>query len=59
MLVNLARRAVTAYLDDATVIECPDRLDAMAGVFVTLNYLTRKKKNIFAGVSAFPYLRRF
>ena len=54
MLVNLARRAVAAYLDNATVIESPDRLDVMAGVFVTLNYLTRKKEEHLRGCIGFP-----
>jgi uncharacterized protein (TIGR00296 family) len=54
MLVSLARRAVTTYLDDASVIECPDRLDVMAGVFVTLNYLTRKKEEHLRGCIGFP-----
>lgn len=52
-LVRLARRAVETYLLDSTVIrpekDSPDR----AGVFVSLNYLTRNKEEHLRGCIGF------
>ena len=52
-LVRLARRAVETYLRDSTVIrpekDSPDR----AGVFVSLNYLTRNKEEHLRGCIGF------
>lgn len=52
-LVRLARRAVETYLRDFTVIrpekDSPDR----AGVFVSLNYLTRNKEEHLRGCIGF------
>jgi uncharacterized protein (TIGR00296 family) len=53
-LVRLARRAVETYLRDSAIIrpekDSPDR----AGVFVTLNYLTRNKEEHLRGCIGFP-----
>lgn len=54
LLVNLARQAVTTYLSDSTVIESSERIDARAGVFVTLNYLDRNKEEHLRGCIGFP-----
>lgn len=53
-LVRLARRAVEAYLQYSAIIKPEkDSLD-MAGVFVTLNYLTRNKEEHLRGCIGFP-----
>ncbi len=52
-LVRLARRAVETYLRDSTIIRADkDSLDR-AGVFVTLNYLTRNKEEHLRGCIGF------
>lgn len=53
-LVRLARKAVETYLQESAVLrpekDSPDR----AGVFVTLNYLTRNKEEHLRGCIGFP-----
>ena len=52
-LVMLARRAVEAYLTESKVISTP-AAGEKAGVFVTLNYLTRNKEEHLRGCIGFP-----
>jgi uncharacterized protein len=53
-LVRLARKAVEKYLHESVVIQ-PDKTgDYKAGVFVTLNYLTRSKEEHLRGCIGFP-----
>ena len=52
-LVMLARRAVEAYLTESRVISAPADGEK-AGVFVTLNYLTRNKEEHLRGCIGFP-----
>lgn len=53
-IVRLARRAVETYLRESTIIK-HDKDDGLrAGVFVTLNYLTRKKEEHLRGCIGFP-----
>jgi uncharacterized protein (TIGR00296 family) len=52
-LVRLARRAVEAYLAESVVIS-PEEDSDSAGVFVTLNYLTRNKEEHLRGCIGFP-----
>jgi len=52
-LVRLARKAVETYLQKSVVIR-PDQDADMAGVFVTLNYLTRNKEEHLRGCIGFP-----
>lgn len=52
-LVRLARRAVEAYLNESKMIDPPAAGDR-AGVFVTLNYLTRNKEEHLRGCIGFP-----
>jgi uncharacterized protein len=53
-LVRLARRAVETYLRDSTLVS-PEKDDVLrAGVFVTLNYLTRNKEEHLRGCIGFP-----
>jgi uncharacterized protein (TIGR00296 family) len=53
-LVRLARRAVTEYLAESTVIAPAGNFDTEAGVFVTLNYQTAKKEEHLRGCIGFP-----
>ena len=53
-LVRLARRAVETYLQKSVVIRLEQDLPEMAGVFVTLNYLTRNKEEHLRGCIGFP-----
>jgi uncharacterized protein (TIGR00296 family) len=48
-LVGLARRAVETYLRDSTVIRPEKDSPDKAGVFVSLNYLTRNKEEHLRG----------
>src|SRR5690242_3396927 len=53
-LVRLARRAVETYLRDSRLVS-PEKDDPLrAGVFVTLNYLTRNKEEHLRGCIGFP-----
>ena len=53
-LVRLARKAVEKYLQELVVIQ-PEKFDGYkAGVFVTLNYLTRSKEEHLRGCIGFP-----
>ena len=53
-LVRLARRAVETYLRDSAIIRPERDSPDMAGVFVTLNYLTRNKEEHLRGCIGFP-----
>ncbi len=53
-LVHLARRAVTEYLAESTVIAPAGNFDTEAGVFVTLNYQTARKEEHLRGCIGFP-----
>lgn len=52
-LVRLARSAVGSFLHDGKILEAPTVTDTRAGVFVTLNYLTRKKEEHLRGCIGF------
>lgn len=52
--MRLARDAATSFLTDGTIIKPPTELDRRAGVFVTLNFLTRKKEEHLRGCIGFP-----
>jgi hypothetical protein len=52
-LVRLARNAVETYLQKSVVIR-PEQESVIAGVFVTLNYLTRNKEEHLRGCIGFP-----
>ncbi len=52
-LVRLARKAVETYLHESVVIRSEQEA-AKAGVFVTLNYLTRNKQEHLRGCIGFP-----
>jgi uncharacterized protein (TIGR00296 family) len=54
ILVSLARQAVTTYVRDGIIIEPSSQLGIESGVFVTLNYLTRKKEEHLRGCIGFP-----
>jgi uncharacterized protein (TIGR00296 family) len=53
-LVRLAREAVSSFLADGTTIKPQTMVDHTAGVFVTLNYLTRKREEHLRGCIGFP-----
>jgi len=53
-LVRLARRAVEMYLYQSVVVQPEKTADYKAGVFVTLNYLTRAKEEHLRGCIGFP-----
>ena len=53
-LVRLARQAVETYLQESVVILPEQDSPEMAGVFVTLNYLTRNKEEHLRGCIGFP-----
>lgn len=53
-LVRLARKAVEKYLQESVVIRPENEVRKMAGVFVTLNYLTRNKEEHLRGCIGFP-----
>jgi uncharacterized protein (TIGR00296 family) len=53
-LVRLARRAVEAYLQESAVIRPEKDSPNRAGVFVTLNFLTRSKEEHLRGCIGFP-----
>ncbi|HXV46680.1 MAG TPA: TIGR00296 family protein [Nitrososphaera sp.] len=53
-LVRLARKAVEAYLRESVVIRPENGATERAGVFVTLNYLTRNKEEHLRGCIGFP-----
>ena len=52
-LVSLARKAVTEFLKNATIIDVPEASDLKAGVFVTLNYVTSKREEHLRGCIGF------
>jgi len=55
MLIRLARRAITSYLQDRVVIETPqttEKLKQKSGVFVTLNKASPRE---LRGCIGFPY----
>ena len=53
-LVRLARQAVETYLQKSVVIRPEQDSPETAGVFVTLNYLTRNKEEHLRGCIGFP-----
>lgn len=53
-LVRLARKAVETYLKESVVIKPENDVSEKAGVFVTLNYLTRNKEEHLRGCIGFP-----
>ena len=53
-LVTLARKAVEKYLHESMIIQPEKTNDYKAGVFVTLNYLTRSKEEHLRGCIGFP-----
>ena len=53
-LVRLARKAVEKYLHESMIIQPEKTNDYKAGVFVTLNYLTRSKEEHLRGCIGFP-----
>lgn len=54
-LVKLARRAAEKYVKESIMIQPPQSLGNLkAGVFVTLNYLTRTKEEHLRGCIGFP-----
>jgi hypothetical protein len=57
-LVSLARNAVTSYLNTSTIIDAQEGLDIRAGVFVTLNYLTRKREEHLRGCIGFAVAQK-
>ena len=52
-LVRLARKAVETYLLESRVLKLEDEGAAKAGVFVTLNYLTKNKEEHLRGCIGF------
>ncbi|AFU58719.1 AMMECR1 domain protein [Candidatus Nitrososphaera gargensis Ga9.2] len=53
-LVRLARKAVETYLRESVIIQPEQDAGRAAGVFVTLNYLTRNKEEHLRGCIGFP-----
>lgn len=53
MLVRLARKAVTTFLTDSTIVSPPTGLVLRTGIFVTLTYLTRRKEEHLRGCIGF------
>ena len=53
-LVHLARIAVEKYLQESIIIKSEKHMLEKAGVFVTLNYLTRSKEEHLRGCIGFP-----
>ncbi len=53
-LVRLARIAVEKYLQQSVIIKSERHTLEKAGVFVTLNYVTRNKKEYLRGCIGFP-----
>jgi uncharacterized protein (TIGR00296 family) len=53
-LVRLARNAVETYLRESVVIKPENKAQEKAGVFVTLNYLTRNNEEHLRGCIGFP-----
>lgn len=54
-LVRLARIAVKKYLQESVIIKSEKDMLQRAGVFVTLNYITRSKKEYLRGCIGFPF----
>ena len=52
-LVRLARAAVEKYLQESVIIKPVKETQEKAGVFVTLNYVTRSKKQYLRGCIPF------
>jgi uncharacterized protein (TIGR00296 family) len=53
-LVRLARIAVEKYLQESVLIKSEKDILQKAGIFVTLNYITRSKKEYLRGCIGFP-----
>ena len=53
-LVTLARTAVEKYLRESIIIRPEKEMQEKAGVFVTLNYITRTKSEYLRGCIGFP-----
>jgi uncharacterized protein (TIGR00296 family) len=53
-LVRLARIAVEKYLQESVIVKSQKNTLEKAGVFVTLNYVTRSKKEYLRGCIGFP-----
>lgn len=53
-LVHLARIAVEKYLQESVIIKSEKGMLQKAGIFVTLNYVTRSKKEYLRGCIGFP-----
>lgn len=53
-LVHLARLAVEKYLQESVIIKSENGMLQKAGIFVTLNYVTRSKKEYLRGCIGFP-----
>ena len=54
MLVRLARTAVRTYLERSVIMDAPKPIETLAGVFVTLNYVTQQKQEHLRGCIGFP-----
>ncbi len=57
-LVRLARNAVSSYLTRACILDSPEKIDIEAGIFVTLNFLTRDREEHLRGCIGFPIPKR-
>jgi uncharacterized protein len=53
-IVRLARIAVEKYLKESVIIKSEKDMLQMAGIFVTLNYITRNKQEYLRGCIGFP-----
>ena len=53
-LVRLARAAVEKYLQESVIIKPGQETHEKAGVFVTLNYVTRSRREDLRGCIGFP-----
>lgn len=53
-LVRLARIAVEKYLQESVIIKSEKHAPEKAGVFVTVNYVTRSKEEYLRGCIGFP-----
>ena len=53
-LVRLARAAVEKYLQESVIIKPVKETQEKAGVFVTLNYVTRSRREHLRGCIGFP-----
>lgn len=53
-LVRLARISVEKYLQESVIIKSERNMLEKAGIFVTLNYVTRSRKEYLRGCIGFP-----